>query len=122
MMTYTRLSIAIVALLGCAGSPCIVWAADPASKPGAAGSGPESLATSIKGKVLTIEPDALVLATEGGGQVRLKLNKDTKMERALKAGDSVDAEIGPEHQAVNLRLSDSAQGAMENEQKGTERK
>jgi hypothetical protein len=121
MTAHTRLGIAMVALLGCAGASGIVWAADPASKPGAISSGPESSAASIKGQVLTIEPDVLVLATEGGGQVRLKLNKDTKMERAMKVGDKVEAEIGPDHQAVNLRLSDSAQGARD-EQKGTERK
>jgi hypothetical protein len=118
MTAYTRLGIAMVALLGCAGAPGIVWAADPASKPGAIGSVPEPSAASIKGQVLTIEPDVVVLATEGGGQVRLKLTKDTKMERAMKVGDKVEADIGPDHQAVNLKVSDSAK----DEQKGTERK
>jgi hypothetical protein len=117
MTTYIR--IAIVALLGCTGAAGVAWAADPAPKPGAVVS--ESSAASIKGQVLTIEPDALVLGTEGGGQVRLKLNADTKMESALKVGDKVEAEISPEREAVNLRLSGSAQGAVD-EPKGTERK
>jgi len=121
MMAFTRLGIAMVAVLGCAGANGVTWAADPASKPGAVVSGPESSAASIKGRVLTIEPNALVLGTEGGGQVRLKLDKDTKMDRALKVGDKVEAEIGPEHEVVNLRMSGNAQGGMD-EQKGTERK
>ena len=115
MTTYIR--IAMVALLGCTGAAGVAWAADPAPKPGAVVSGPESSAASIKGQVLTIEPNALVLGTEGGGQVRLKLNADTKMESALKVGDKVEAEISPEREVVNLKLSDSAQGGMQ--QKGT---
>ena len=110
MKAYTHLSIVMAGLLVGAGAPGLVWAADPASKSGAAGSAQESSAASIKGQVLMIEPSALVLGTQGGGQVRLKLDKDTKMERALKVGDKVEAEIGPEHTAVNLKLADSAQG------------
>jgi hypothetical protein len=119
MTTYTRLSIALVALLGCAGAPGIVWGADPAPKPGV-GSISDPSAASVKGQVLTIEPNALVLGTQGGGQVRLKLNENTKMERALKVGDKVEAVIGPEHEAVNLKVSDGA-GAKD-EQKSPERK
>ncbi len=121
MTAYTRLSIAMAALLGCAGVSGIAWAAEPASKPGAVAPAPEPSAASVQGQVLTIEPEAVVLGTQGGGQVRLKLNKDTKMERALKVGDKVEAEIGPEHLAVNLKLSESAQGAMD-EPKGAEKK
>ena len=121
MTAYTRFGIAMIVVLGCAGVSGVGWAADSAPKPGAVVSGPESSSASIKGRVLTIEPTALVIGTEGGGQVRLKLDKDTKMDRALKVGDKVEAEIGPEHEAVNLRLSGSAQGAVD-EPKGTERK
>jgi hypothetical protein len=111
MMANTRLGIAIVALLFCAGVPGMVVAADSGSKPGAVSSGPETPAAIIKGQVLMIDPDALVLGTDGGGQVRLKLDKDTKMERALQVGDKVEAEVGPERQAVTLKLSESTPGA-----------
>jgi hypothetical protein len=118
MTANTRLGIAIVALLFCAGAPDMVRAVDSGSKPGAISLAPEPSATSIKGQVLTISPDALVLGTEGGGQVRLKLDKDTKIERALKVGDKVEAELGPERQAVNVKLSDGAPGPSE-EPKGS---
>ena len=120
MMANTRLGIAMMALLFCAGAPGMVRAAD-SGRPGAVPSGPESSAVSIRGQVLRIDIDALVLGTDGGGQVRLKLDKDTKIERALKVGDKVEAELGPERQAVNVKLSDGASGASE-ELKGSERK
>ena len=121
MMANTRVGIAMVALLFCAGAPGMVRAADSGTRPGAAPSGPESSAVSIKGQVLRIDIDALVLGTDGGGQVRLKMDKDTKVERALKVGDKVEAELGPERQAVNVKLSDGAPGASE-EPKGSEKK
>jgi hypothetical protein len=121
MIAYTRLGIAMVAFLLCAGTTGMAQAADPGSKPGAVSPSSESSAGTVKGQVLTIAPDALVLGTDGGGQVRLKLDKDTKMERALKVGDKVEAEVGAERQALTLKLSDSTSGAIE-EPKGTEKK
>ena len=120
MTANTRLGIAIVALLFCAGAPGVVRAADSGSRPGANPS-PEPSALSIKGQVLQIDTDALVLGTDGGGQVRLKLDKDTKFERALKVGDKVEAELGSDRQAINVKLSGAAPGSSE-EPKGSERK
>ena len=120
-MTNTRLSIVMVTLLFCAGTPEMVRAADSASKPSGAPSSQNSSAAIIKGQVLRIDTDALVLGTDGGGQIRLKVDKDTKFERALKVGDKVEAELGPERQAINVKLSDGAQGASE-EPKGSEGK
>ena len=82
--------------------PVIVWAAEPASKPGPIASGPESSTAIIKGQVRTIEPNSLCFGTDGGGQVRLKLTQDTKTERALKVGVRWTAVIGPDREAVNL--------------------
>jgi hypothetical protein len=121
MMAHTRLGIAIVAFMFCAGAMGMSQAADPGSKPGAVSPSSESSAGSVTGQVLTITPDALVLGTDGGGQVRLKLDKDTKMERALKVGDKVDAEVGPDRQALVLKLSDPTSGAIA-EPKGPEKK
>jgi hypothetical protein len=121
MIIHTRLGIAMVALLFCAGSPAMARAADAGSRPDAGHAGPEASAVSIKGQVLRIDIDALVLGTEGGGQVRLKMDKDTKVERALKVGDKVEAELGPERQAVNVKLSQGAPSTSE-EPKGSEKK
>ncbi|HEY3197744.1 MAG TPA: hypothetical protein VGJ57_07000 [Nitrospirales bacterium] len=121
MTVNTRPGIAMVALLLCLGTPEMMRAADSGSRAGSVSSGQESSPASIKGQVLRIDPDTLVLGTDGGGQVRLKLDKDTKFERALKVGDKVEAELGPERQAVKVKLSEGASAPSE-EPKGSDRK
>ena len=97
--------LAVLLLLGL-GLPGVAWTADSAVKQGADSLNPPSTSSSMKGQVLRIEPDALVLGTDGGGQVRLKINKDTKVERALKVGDNVQAEVGADHQLVVVKPSE----------------
>jgi len=97
--------LAVLLLLGL-GLPGVAWTADSAVKQGADSLSPPSATSSMKGQVLKIEPEALVLATDGGGQVRLKINKDTQMDRALKVGDKVQAEVGADHELVVLKPSE----------------
>ena len=100
----TRTLINLLAVLLLLSLPEVALAADPAvNKQGMDSLNPPSATSSMKGQVLKIEPDALVLGTDGGGQVRLKINKDTKMDRALKAGDKVEAEVGADHQLVVVK-------------------
>ena len=102
----TRTLINLLAVLLLLSLPEVALAADPAVNKQAIDSlNPPSATTSMKGQVLKIEPDALILGTDGGGQVRLKINKDTKVERALKVGDKVEAEVGANHQLVALKLA-----------------
>jgi len=96
--------LAALVLLGL-GLPDIVWTADSAAKQETDSLSSPSATSSMKGQVLKIEPEALVLATDGGGQVRLKINKDTQMDRALKAGDKVEAEVGADHQLMVVKPS-----------------
>jgi hypothetical protein len=106
MATRKLISLLAVLLLLGIGLPGVAWTADSAVKQGTDSLSPPSATSSMKGQVLKIEPDALVLGTDGGGQVRLKINKDTKVERALKAGDKVQAEVGADHQLVVVKPSD----------------
>ena len=106
MATRKLMSLPVVFLLLSLGLSGIAWTADSAVKQGADSLNPPSTSSSMKGQVLKIEPDALVLGTDGGGQVRLKINKDTKMDRVLKAGDKVEAEVGADHQLVGLKPSE----------------
>ena len=103
MATRKLISLLAVFLLLGIGLPGVAWTADSAVKQGTDSLSPPSATSSMKGQVLKIEPDALVLGTDGGGQVRLKINKDTKMDRALKAGDKVEAEVGADHQLVVVK-------------------
>ncbi len=103
----TRTLINLLAVLLLLSLSEVALAADPAvKKPGADSLNPPSATSSMKGQVLKIEPDALILGTDGGGQVRLKINKDTKVERALKAGDKIQAEVGDDHQLVVVKPSE----------------
>ena len=106
MATRKLISLLAVLLLLGIGLSGVAWTADSAVKEGTDSLSPPSATSSMKGQVLKIEPDALVLGTDGGGQVRLKINKDTKVERALKAGDKVQAEVGADHQLVVVRPSE----------------
>jgi hypothetical protein len=104
MPTRTLINLLVFLLL--LSLPEVALAADPAvNKQGIDSLNPPSATSSMKGQVLKIEPDALVLGTDGGGQVRLKINKDTKVERALKVGDKVEVEVGADHQLVALKLA-----------------
>ena len=106
MATRKLISLLAVLLLLGIGLPGVAWTADSAVKQGTDALSPPSATASMKGQVLKIEPDALVLGTDGGGQVRLKINKDTKVERALKAGDKVEAEVDADHQLVVVKPSE----------------
>jgi hypothetical protein len=98
--------INLLAVLLLLSLPEVALAADPTvNKQGIDSLNAPSATSSMKGQVLKIEPDALILGTDGGGQVRLKINKDTKVERALKVGDKVEAEVGADHQLVALKLA-----------------
>ena len=100
----TRTLINLLAVLLLLSLPEVALAADLAvNKQGIDSLNPPSATSNLKGQVLKIEPDALILGTDGGGQVRLKINKDTKVECALKVGDKVEAEVGADHQLVALK-------------------
>ena len=106
MATRKLISLWAVFLLLSLSLPGVAWTADSAVKQGADSLSPPSATSSMKGQVLRIEPDALVLGTDGGGQVRLKISKDTKVDRAPKVGDKVEAEVGADHQLVGLKPSE----------------
>jgi len=106
MATRKLMSLSVVFLLLSLGLSGVAWTADSAVKQGADSLNPPSTSSSMKGQVLKIEPDALVLGTDGGGQVRLKISKDTKVDRAPRVGDKVEAEVGADHQLVGLKPSE----------------
>ena len=106
MATRKLISLWAVFLLLSLSLPGVAWTADSAVKQGADSLSPPSATSSMKGQVLRIEPNALVLGTDGGGQVRLKISKDTKVDRAPKVGDKVEAEVGADHQLVGLKPSE----------------
>ena len=59
----------------------------------------------IQGQVLKIESDSLIVSTGGGGQARLKLDGNTKMQGSPKVGDKVEAELSPERNVLSLKVS-----------------
>jgi hypothetical protein len=57
----------------------------------------------IKGDILNIEGEHLVLKDLSGHEVRLRVDKDTKMER-LKVGDKVVAMVSPDGHAETIQI------------------
>jgi hypothetical protein len=65
----------------------------------------ESAASNLQGRVLKIEPDFLTVSTSGGGQARLKLDGNTKIQGTPKVGDSVEVEVTSDKHVVSLKLT-----------------
>jgi hypothetical protein len=57
----------------------------------------------IKGSVLNIEGEFIVLKDISGHEVRLHVDKDTRMER-LKVGDTVEAQVKPDGHAESVMV------------------
>jgi hypothetical protein len=59
----------------------------------------------IKGDVLNIEGEYLVLKDISGHEVRLHMNKDTRTDNnRLKVGDKIAAVVGPDGHAESISL------------------
>jgi hypothetical protein len=58
----------------------------------------------IKGDVLNIEGEYLVVKDMSGHEVRLHMNKDTRTENRLKVGDKIAAVVSPDGHADSITL------------------
>ena len=58
----------------------------------------------MNGRLLKLERDAVIISTGGGGQARLKVNAQTKLEGSPRVGDEVEAGLSSEKQVVVLKV------------------
>lgn len=87
------IALAVVLSFGMA---AMTYAAD---KPMAAGS------QTIQGDLLKIEGEFYVVKDAAGQEVRLHVDKTTKLEGALKAGDKIEAQATDKGHAVSIKPS-----------------
>jgi hypothetical protein len=87
------IALAVVLSFGMA---AMTYAAD---QPMAAGS------QTIQGDLLKIEGEFYVVKDAAGQEVRLHVDKTTKLEGALKAGDKIEAQATDKGHAVSIKPS-----------------
>jgi hypothetical protein len=63
-----------------------------------------AITTTMNGRLLKLERDAVIISTGGGGQARLQVNPETKIDGAPKAGDEVEAGLALDKHVVVLKV------------------
>ena len=109
----TLAAFAVIALLcGLTGSVGLADSGSSQGKPANAspaevgkGQGAEMEAPTVQGQVLKIEANSLIIQTGGGGQTRLKLDGESKVEGQPKVGDRVEAQMSSDGHVKNLKLA-----------------
>lgn len=67
----------------------------------------------VQGDVLKIEGDSYVVKDMGGKEIRLHVDKTTKLEGAFKAGDKIEAQVTEKGHALSITkplVADAQQG------------
>ncbi|HKW86629.1 MAG TPA: hypothetical protein VJM82_06145 [Nitrospiraceae bacterium] len=65
----------------------------------------------VKGDVLMTEGEFYIVKDITGHEVRLHVNKDTKMDGKVKVGDKIEARVTPEGHASSITLQILQNGA-----------
>lgn len=60
-------------------------------------------AQTVKGDLLKIEGEFYVVKDAAGKEVRLHVNKDTKLEGSFKAGDKIEAQATEKGHAMSVK-------------------
>jgi hypothetical protein len=95
-------SIALTAILCFAQAP-LADAADQPDQPAGAGSQTGKGDMLIVGDLLKIEGEFYVVKDASGKEVRLHVNKDTKVVGNIKAGDKIEAQATDKGHAASIK-------------------
>ncbi len=71
------------------------------------GEGPQTTPAVVKGDVLYLEEDYVVMKEMSGREVRMRVNAETKIEGVagkLKTGDKIHANVAPDGHALSITL------------------
>ena len=93
--------LAFAAIL-CVGMTPLTYAAEQMAAPGT---------QAISGDLLKIDGEFYVVKDASGKEVRLHVDKTTKVEGALKAGDQIEAQASEKGHALSIKPADAAAGA-----------
>ena len=98
--------LGFAAILGI-GMTSLTYAAEPMAAGDMAAHGSQA----IKGDLLKIDGEFYVVKDASGKEVRLHVDKTTKVEGALKAGDKIEAQASEKGHALSIKPADAAAGA-----------
>lgn len=79
----------------------LTYAAEPMTAPGS---------QIVKGDLLKIEGEFYVVKEASGKEVRLHVDKSSKLEGAFKAGDKIEAQASPQGHALSIKPAGAAPG------------
>lgn len=91
------------------GIAAATYAAEPMAMPGQsemAAPGPKA----ITGDLLRIDGEFYVVKEASGKEVRLHVDKTSKLEGTFKAGDKVEAHASPQGHALSIKPAGAASG------------
>jgi hypothetical protein len=98
--------LGFAAILGI-GMMSLTYAAEPMAAPGEmAAPGSQS----IKGDLLKIEGEFYVVKEMSGKEVRLHVDKTSKLEGTFKAGDKIEAQASDKGHALSIKPAAAAPG------------
>jgi uncharacterized protein YdeI (BOF family) len=72
--------------------------------------GSQQSASTVKGELLKIQGEFYTVKDQSGSELRLHVNKETKMESAVAVGDKIEAERTPSDHAVSIKKAQDAAG------------
>jgi len=98
--------LGFAAILGI-GMTSLTYAAEPMAAGDMAAPGSQA----IKGDLLKIDGEFYVVKDASGKEVRLHVDKTTKVEGALKAGDQIEAQASEKGHALSIKPAGAAAGA-----------
>ena len=70
--------------------------------------GAQQTASVVKGELLKIQGEFYTVKDQSGSEVRLHVNKDTKMESNVGVGDKIEAERTSTDHAISIKKAQDA--------------
>ncbi len=74
-------------------------------------SGSQQAASVLKGELLKIQGEFYTVKDQSGSEVRLHVNKETKMESAVSVGDKIEAERTTSDHAISIKKAQDTGGS-----------
>lgn len=104
--------LVFAAILGVGLAP-LTYAAEPTAAPGEMGAAGSQAAGSqaIKGDLLKIDGEFYVVKDASGKEVRLHVDKTSKVEGNLRAGDKIEAQASDKGHALSIKPAKQAGAA-----------
>ena len=97
----------VFAMILSAGMASLSYAADEMAAPGGMAAPGEMAApgsqTAVKGDLLKIDGEFYVVKDMAGKEIRLHVDKTSKLEGAFKAGDKIEAQASEKNHAVSMK-------------------